>query len=83
MDFLVTNKDDYFNIIGYPFNKFNSMYFNDLNKMNTEEVYYFLFKNNKYRLGLIAGVKNKTLSSPFSALLEDLVSLKVRLKLIS
>ncbi len=67
MDLLVTNKDDYFNIIGYPFNKFNSMYFNDLNKVNTEEVYYFLFKNNKYRLGLIAGVKNKTLSSPFSA----------------
>ena len=70
MDLLVTNKDDYFNIIGYPFNKFNSMYFNDLNKVNTEEVFYFYLKTIK-QIGLIQVLKNKTLSS-FSAPFGDL-----------
>ena len=67
MKLLEVNKEEYFEIIGYSYNKFNSMNFNDLNRENAEKVYYLLFKDTKYRLGLIAGVRNKILLSPFSA----------------
>ena len=46
MDLLVTNKDDYFNIIGYPFNKFNSMLEKISNKLDvfSEEIILIISK---------------------------------------
>ena len=67
MELIEADKEKYFEIIGYSYNKFNSMQFNEANKDNAEKIYYFLFKDNKYRLGLIAGLKSNVLLSPFSA----------------
>lgn len=67
MELIEVNKEEYFKIIGYSYIKFNSMQFNDANKDNADRVCYFLFRDSKYRLGLIAGIKNNVLLSPFSA----------------
>ena len=67
MKLLLVDNDEYFKIIGPSYNNFNNSEFNNINKKNAEKVFYFLFKNSKYRLGLIAGLKNNILMSPFSA----------------
>lgn len=67
MELLLVDNEEYFKIIGPSYNNFNNSKFNNINKKNAEKVFYFLFKNSKYRLGLIAGLKNNILMSPFSA----------------
>jgi hypothetical protein len=39
--------------------------FNQLNEDKCEAVYYLLFKDSKYRLGLIGGVRDNVFTSPF------------------
>ena len=46
---------------------YNSPEFNELNRCRTNEVKYLFFIRNKLRLGLIAGIKEQLLMSPFSA----------------
>jgi hypothetical protein len=46
---------------------FNSVEFNVLNESKSEQLLFLIFKDTKIRLGLIAGVKAKSLYSPFSA----------------
>ncbi len=50
-----------------PLHAFNTVAFNTLNKSKTEQLYYLLFRDSKPRLGLIAGLVNNELRSPFSA----------------
>ncbi len=57
----------YTNIIPSPFQIFSSANFNELNKSKCETIFYLLFKDNKYRLGIIVGERNNILYSPFSA----------------
>lgn len=67
MNILEINKEDYHREIGCSFHKYNSAQFNYLNEQNTEKVYYLLFKDTEYRLGIIAGLNKDSIRSPFSA----------------
>jgi hypothetical protein len=49
------------------FHVFNSVAFNVLNESKCEKVYYLVFKDSKIRLGIIFGLRNNVLVSPFSA----------------
>jgi hypothetical protein len=50
-----------------PYHVFGMAAFNEINRNKADEVFYLLFKEGKYRLGIVAGSKNKILKSPFSA----------------
>jgi len=67
MEILEVNAVKYKEIISTPYHIFGSAAFNDLNYAKCDVVYYLLFKDSKYRLGLIVGVRNNELHSPFSA----------------
>lgn len=57
----------YQSIIPAPYHVFAGAKFNELNADKVEEVYYLLFKDSKYRLGIIGGKRGDTFASPFSA----------------
>lgn len=57
----------YDNIIQKKYHKFNSGEFNLLNDDKCEKVFYLLFKDSKVRLGIILGLRDGNLNSPFSA----------------
>ena len=57
----------YQSVISNPIHIFNTARFNDLNHSKSESVYYLTFKDTKIRLGLILGLRNNLLLSPFSA----------------
>jgi hypothetical protein len=46
---------------------YNSPAFNDLNRSRVDDVKYLLFVSGKIRLGLIAGIRDQFMGSPFSA----------------
>ena len=50
-----------------PRHIFNSGAFSKLNETRFEKVYYLIFKDTKIRMGIIFGLKDKVLLSPFSA----------------
>ena len=62
----VTN-EVYQSVISKPIHVFNSPQFNDLNHSKCESVFYLIFKDTKIRLGIILGLRNDILVSPFSA----------------
>jgi hypothetical protein len=55
------------NIFSSPYHCFNKAEFNELNKHKSDKLFYWLFKADKVRLGLICGLMNGHLSSPFSS----------------
>jgi hypothetical protein len=59
--------EQYRQIIPNPYFLFGLSDFSELNKDKVERIQYLLFKDGKYRLGLTAGIKEKSLYSPFSA----------------
>ena len=67
MEIHEVTQQEYNAVIAYPIHKFNSIQFNELNKNKCEKVYYLLFKDVKYRLGIIIGLRNNELINPFSA----------------
>lgn len=67
MEIREVTQSEYGEIIKYPFHVFGSSLFNGLNKDKCDEVLYFLFFDTKFRLGLVGGVSNGSLSTPFSA----------------
>jgi len=67
MEILEVSAATYAEIIPTPYHIFGSAAFNELNKDKCDSVYYLLFKDSKYRLGLIAGTRHDVFYSPFSA----------------
>ncbi len=67
MEIIEVNSIEYDNVFTKPLHKFNTGAFNNLNRDKSERVHYLLFKDNKIRLGIIFGVKQNVLLSPFSA----------------
>lgn len=67
MEILEVDSKTYAQVISSPSHIFNSAAFNALNKSKCDAVYYLLFKDSKVRLGIIFGVRNNILTSPFSA----------------
>ena len=67
MEIIEVSAEEYSHVIKAPYQIFGSAAFNALNKIKCDKVYYLLFKEGKYRLGIIGGLKNGTFHSPFSA----------------
>jgi hypothetical protein len=67
MEILEVNDQLYGQSFAQTAHVFNSAAFNALNAYKCEQVYYLLFKDSKVRLGLILGVREGKLISPFSA----------------
>lgn len=67
MEILEVTASQYKAVINNPIQNFNSAEFSDLNKAKCDAVYYLLFKDSKYRLGINFGVRNNILLTPFSA----------------
>jgi hypothetical protein len=67
MEILEVKESDYNEIISSPYHVFGSAAFNDLNRNKCEKVHYLLFREGKFRLGIIGGIRNQGFFSPFSA----------------
>jgi hypothetical protein len=67
MEIFEVSPKEYSDIITLPYHIFGSAGFNDLNANKCDEVYYLLFKEGKFRLGIIGGATEKIFCSPFSA----------------
>jgi hypothetical protein len=67
VEILEVTPAEYAEIIKAPYNAFGSAPFNDLNKNKCNEPFYLLFKEGKFRLGIIGGSKDTVFYSPFSA----------------
>jgi hypothetical protein len=67
MEILEVDSKAYAEALPNPSNVFNSAAFSELNASKCDAVYYLLFKDSKVRLGIIFGVRNNILTSPFSA----------------
>jgi hypothetical protein len=66
MEILEVDAKEYEDIVS-PYHAFGTASFNDLNKNKCDEVHYLLFRNGKYRLGIIGGIKENIFNSPYSA----------------
>lgn len=67
MEILEVGVNEYAEVIKTPYLVFGSAAFNDLNRNKCDEVFYLLFREGKYRLGLVGGLRNNSFHSPFSA----------------
>lgn len=67
MELIIVDSKEYKNYFNSTYHIFNSVEFSELNKDKVEELYYFVFKDSKVRLGIIFGKRGNTLYSPFSA----------------
>lgn len=67
MEIIEVNSEAYKAAIQNSYFYFGSATFNKLNENNASSVHYLLFKDSKVRLGLIVGVRDQSLFSPFSA----------------
>ena len=67
MEILEVNASEYNRIIPNPYHVFGSAAFNEHNKGKCDRVHYLLFKDSKYRLGLVGGVIDQHFYSPYSA----------------
>ncbi len=67
MEIIEVSADKYSEVINKPYHIYGSAAFNELNKNKCEKLFYLLFREGKFRLGLIAGAKDNNLFSPFSA----------------
>jgi len=67
MEILEVGAAEYDRVVELPYHVFGSAAFNDLNREKTEEVFYLLFREGKFRLGIVGGKKEHGFLSPFSA----------------
>jgi len=67
MEIIEVSAEEFKSIIPNPYHIFGSAPFVELNADKAEDVYYLLFKDSKYRLGLTGGVRGSSFYSPFSA----------------
>lgn len=66
MEITEVSKDEYKQKVNMQI-FFNKVEFNELNSYKTDKLLYLIGKNNKYRFGIIVGVKDKEAYCPFSA----------------
>lgn len=67
MEIIEVTASEFKKIIPKPYFVFGSADFAELNRDKAETVFYLLFKDSKYRLGITGGILNGTFNSPFSA----------------
>ncbi len=67
MEVVEVEANEYGQVFSKPSHVFNSVAFNAFNAFKCERVYYLIFKDTKIRLGIILGLRDGVLVSPFSA----------------
>ena len=67
MEVVEATAKSFSNVFPKPLHAFGSPDFIRLNETKAEAVYYLMFKDSKYRLGLIVGICEGIAKSPFSA----------------
>lgn len=67
MEILKVTSNEFKQIYPSPVSLFNSVAFVELNKYKCVEVHYLLFKDKKFRLGIILGENHEFFMAPFSA----------------
>jgi hypothetical protein len=67
MEIVEAGPQEYSKIIAKPYHVFGGAAFNHINEAKVESAHYLLFKDGKYRLGIVGGIRNNTFLSPFSA----------------
>lgn len=67
MEIIEVSAKEYGEIIKSPYFVFGSAAFNELNKIKCDKVFYLLFREGKYRLGISGGLMNNIFCSPFSS----------------
>jgi len=67
MEIVKLKPKEFANIFSNPFIEFGSVNFNVLNKSKVDDILFLGFREKKFRLGIIFGVENLMLKSPFSA----------------
>jgi len=67
MEIVKVEAQEYASLFRNHSHVFNSVTFTELNKHKCDMVHYFVFRDGKTRLGLIAGEREGVLCSPFSA----------------
>ena len=84
MEIIEVSPKEYAEIIAEPYHVFGSSGFNRLNEKKCEKVHYLLFREGKYRLGIIGGIRENTFLSPFSSPFGgfSFLSSKIRLQFI-
>lgn len=81
MEIIEADNLEFESIFSNPYYKYGLSAFNENNKLKCEKIYYLLFKDCKYRLGIIGGVKGKTFYSPFSAPFGSFVYLNSKVRI--
>jgi hypothetical protein len=67
MEIIEASEKDFNYLFPDTYHSYNSVNFNLLNKNKCEQIKFLVFKDNKVRLGLIVGLNDNCLISPFSA----------------
>ena len=67
MEIVAVDQKEYSRIVINPYHIFCSGGFSHVNADKCDSVHYLLFKDSKYRLGIIGGIRNNAFLSPFSA----------------
>jgi len=81
MEIIEATSKDFKNIIPDPYHIFGQSAFAELNNASVERMYFLLFRDNKYRLGITLGVKDNSLFSPFSAPFGGFVFIKEEIQI--
>lgn len=67
MEINEVSADIYGEVMKSPYFVFGSAAFTELNRFKCDKVFYLLFREKKYRLGISGGLMNNSFCSPFSA----------------
>jgi len=67
MEIIEVDAGQYAGLLAHPYQVFGSAGFNGLNRDKCDALHFLLFKDSKYRLGLVCGRRGDQLLSPFSA----------------
>ncbi|SHJ12277.1 hypothetical protein SAMN05444280_11182 [Tangfeifania diversioriginum] len=81
MEIFEVTHEKFGNIISNPFYIYGNADFNYLNKHKCESLHYLLFKENKYRLGIVGGVRGGAFLSAFSAPFGGFIHLRGDIKI--
>ena len=67
MELLNVSKEEYQAIVSNVRYIYDSVWFHELNSEKVENIYYLIFKNSKYKCGIIVGIKEQQALMPYSA----------------
>ena len=81
MEIFEVKKTEFTKIISNPYHNYGTANFNELNKYKCNSVYYLIFKEKKYRLGIVGGIIDNSIYSSYSAPFGGFLYLKKDIKI--